>query len=95
MKIYETDYFKAAPEWLKLALMSPEWVKQQSEAWNRHNKPENLGYEPPLFLEVKRENLSASLDQLARHYLSVGQRHLEVGKELLSVKRENLAQTEQ
>ena len=40
MKIYETDYYKAAPDWLKLALMNPDWVKQQSEAWSRHNRRE-------------------------------------------------------
>ena len=61
MKIYETDYYKAAPDWLKLALTNPDWVAQQSEAWDRHNKPENLGQEPPLFLEVQKGNLSASL----------------------------------
>ena len=43
--IYETDYYKAAPDWLKLALMNPDWVKQQSEAWSRHSKPENLAQE--------------------------------------------------
>lgn len=84
MKIYETDYYKAAPDWLKLALMNPDWVAQQSEAWTRWNTPGNWN-PAPQFFELKIENPHESVDRLAKHFQQLAERHQAVCRGLSSV----------
>ena len=82
--ITQTDFYKASPDWLKLALIHPDWVAQQSEAWNRWNTPGNWSPSPQFF-ELKIENPQQSVDQLARHFQQLAERHQAAYQELASV----------